>query len=251
MTEQEQKKSPSVRFKGRQIQQALKSQEPRLDIQIQAKMAMLQGRMKKQRTEELISTLNTIREEGLSNHKELMERLNEVKQEKNLAQEKIAAAEKKLENFTKLSKLLVIYNKYLPTAKQVENASFLQKKRLEVKFQTELSEFRRAEELLQKSNNLRDDLPSEKVIELVKNQQQQLKRLKDGLQHYESKLEQLDHVRLVVEELSQEPEALTVKNVSKDKQSLDDKIQRAKEQAEEQNKQRLGQRKEQNKELDR
>lgn len=56
------------------------------------------------------------------------------------------------------------------------------------------------------------------------------------MQQNQSKLEQLDHVRLVVEELSQETEALTVKNVSKDRQSLDDKIQRAKEQAEEKNK---------------
>lgn len=251
MTEQEQKKVPSVRFKGRQIQQAIQSQEPRLDVQIQSKMNMLQGRMKKLRTEELIGTLNTIREEGLSNPKKLTERLNEVKQEAQQAKEKIAAAEKKLETFSQLSKLLVIYNKYLPTAKQVENAGFLQKKRLEVKFQKELSEFKRAEELLQKSNNLRDDLPSEKVIELFKNQQQQLKRLKDGLKHYESKLEQLDHVRLVVEELSKEPESMTITKEPKRKPSLDDKIQKAQEQAEEQNKQRQAQRKTPNKGIDR
>ncbi|EIQ7064289.1 relaxase/mobilization nuclease domain-containing protein [Enterococcus faecalis] len=251
MTEQEQKKVPSVRFKGRQIQQAIQIQEPRLDVQIQAKMKMLQGRMKKLRTEELIGTLTTIREEGLSNPKQLTERLNEVKHEATIAKEKIAAAEKKLETFSQLSKLLVIYNKYLPTAKQVENAGFLQKKRLEAKFQKELSEFKRAEELLQKSNNLRDDLPYEKVIELFKNQQQQLKRLKDGLKHYENKLEQLDHVRLVVEELSQETETLTMVKEPKQKRSLEDKIQKAQEQAEEQNKQRQAQRKTPNKGIDR
>ncbi|EIZ3214087.1 relaxase/mobilization nuclease domain-containing protein [Listeria monocytogenes] len=251
MTEQEQKKIPSVRFKGRQIQQALQNEEPRLDIQIQSKMKMLQGRMKKLRTEELIGTLNTIREEGLNNPKQLTERLNEVKQEATLAKEKIVAAEKKLETLSQLSKLLVIYNKYLPTAKQVENAGFLQKKRLETKFQKELSEFKRAEELLQKSNNLRDDLPSEKVIALFKNQQQQLKRLTDSLKHYDSKLEQLDHVRLVVEELSQETESLTVTKEPKRKLSLDEKVQQAKKQAEEQNKQRQGQKNAPNKGFDR
>lgn len=251
MTEQEQKKIPSVRFKGRQIQQALQNEEPRLDIQIQSKMKMLQGRMKKLRTEELVGTLNTIREEGLNTPKQLTERLNEVKQEATLAKEKIAAAEKKLETLSQLSKLLVIYNKYLPTAKQVENAGFLQKKRLEVKFQKELSEFKRAEELLQKSNNLRDDLPSEKVIELFKNQQQQLKRLKDSLKHYDTKLEQLDHVRLVVEELSQETESLTVTKEPKRKLSFDEKVQQAQKQAEEQNKQRQGQKNAPNKGFDR
>lgn len=251
MTKQEQKKVPSVRFKGQQIQQALQAQEPRLDVQIQAKMNMLQGRMKKLRTEELIGTLNTIREEGLSNPKQLTDRLNEVKYEAQQAKEKIAAAEKKLETFSQLSKLLVIYNKYLPTAKQVENAGFLQKKRLEAKFQKELSEFKRAEELLQKSNNLREDLPPEKVIELFKNQKQQLKRLKDGLKHYENKLEQLDHVRLVVEELSREPESMTITKEHKRKRSLDAKIQKAQEQAKEQNRQRQEQWNTQNKGIDR
>lgn len=251
MTEQAQKKRPSVRFKGRQIQQALQAQEVRLDVQIQAKMTMLQGRMKKLRTEELIGTLNTIREEGLNNPKQLTERLDEVKHEAQQAKEKIATAEKKLETLSQLSKLLVIYHKYLPTARQVENAGLLQRKRLEVKFQKELSEFKRAEELLQKSNHLRDDLPSEKVVELFKNQQYQLKQLKNGLKHYEGKLEQLDHVRLVVEELSQESEPMMVANPPGQKRSLDDRIQQAKERAEEQNKQRQGQRNTHDKEITR
>ncbi|HFK0369725.1 TPA: relaxase/mobilization nuclease domain-containing protein [Listeria monocytogenes] len=243
LTSKETKKLPNVRFKGEHIKQALKSQETRLDLEIQAKMNLLQGRMKKLRTEELIETLNTIRDEKISNPVSLNDRLNEVKQVAQQAKEKIAEAEKKIVSLNQVSKLLIIYNKYLPTAQQVENASFIQKKRLEKKFEGELSEFKQAERLLRKSDNLRADLPTEKVIERLKNQQQQLKRLKDGLSYYETKLEKLERVKLVVDELAQKP------TVMAKKLSLDEKVDQAKKQSEEQN--NKNQRKTQGKETER
>lgn len=101
------------------LKQALKSQETRLDLEIKAKMNLLQGRMKKLRTEELIETLNTIRDEKITNPVSLNARLNEVKQVAQQAKERIAEADKKLVSLNQVSKLLISYNNYLPTAQQV------------------------------------------------------------------------------------------------------------------------------------
>lgn len=114
---------------------------------------------------------------------------------------------------------------------------------MEKKFESELTAFKQAERLLRKPGNVRADLPTDKVIERVKNQQQQLKRLKDGLAYYETKLEKLEHVKLVVDDLSQTP------TVMAKKRSFDEKVNQAKKQAEEENNKK--QRKTQGKEMER
>ncbi|MGG5333790.1 relaxase/mobilization nuclease domain-containing protein [Enterococcus sp. AZ163] len=201
-TQEQIRNNAAVRFKGQDVISELQKESKYLDVLIQPKMNMLRHRMQKMHTSALVETLNTFREEKIEKPSDLAQKLAAVHREKSAAQTKIDEIEKKITNYNNVAKLLVTYEKYLPIVKEIDGAGFLQKTKLEKQYESELRQFNLAEKKLTATNNLRTDMPKEKIIALAKNQEQQKKRLIDSFKYYEQQLEKLEDARLVLEEVT-------------------------------------------------
>lgn len=196
------KKVPKEKIVGSDLLLGLEKEIPLLDVYIKPKIDALQRRTQRGYTDELLTTLDTIREEKIASPSQLRTQLQKITNQKNEVKEKIKVIDGKIKNYNQVAKLLVTYENYLPIVSKLDDVPRREQKRLEKQYEKEIQQFRFAEKKLIATDNLRSDLTKEKIIEMAKNQTTQRKRLVESYKFYESKLDKIIAVQDTLDQLA-------------------------------------------------
>ena len=166
------------------------------------KIAALERRNTLSGTKALANTLLLMRQENINQHDDFDIRLSELQQQAQQIRGTIKEIEDKTSQYKKAAKYLIAFNQYLPVKQEASQQNPLFKKKFERQHESELQAFDYAAEQLEKLN-VNTNVDPEKVLALVKNQEEKGAELSASLKTVTEKLESIQDAKDIVREIQQ------------------------------------------------
>ncbi|MBC1890077.1 relaxase/mobilization nuclease domain-containing protein [Listeria booriae] len=194
------KKAPLLHIKGSDLIQLIETQTPSFELSLANKVNMMHGRQTLQGTKKLADMLLTIREEDIQGMKDVEMKIHALLGSVQGAREEIKKLETAIVEYNQVAKYLVAYNKYLPTKLEVDQSK-LKKAKLQHKFKGELASFHHAEKELEK-RGIHTNVDVDKVVQLVKSNQQTLQEIKHTMEEQNERLTYYRDMKQTIERIN-------------------------------------------------
>lgn len=194
------RKNPYEGIKGKKLMQIIEGARPMLDAHLKYKLDLHDRKLSLQETKQLEQQLSLLRRNRVKDIPDLLKRIDDLHTQKEITHEKISALEKKIAEYNTVAKYLLAYHNHYDKWLEAQKSSPDQKA-FKRKYSQELQIFNQARDELDK-RKLSPVIGSEKVVSLVKENQQQEKSLKNQLLVLDDKLSKYQSVKNLLTELN-------------------------------------------------
>lgn len=211
--DQASKKNELVNIIGDELINIIKNRDLNKDESLVNKIAAMERRTAIKDTKKLADTLLLMRHEKIHKIEDFDVKIDGLLRQASGIKDTIKEIDIKNEQYKSAVKYLLAYNKYLPI-KQEATKTF-NKKKYEKKYESELNAFNHAATQLEKYG-VNTNVDPDKVIALIKNQNERINELKNNLNEVENKIESFRDAQKVVKEVRLDKQKLEKEN-SKDR----------------------------------
>lgn len=199
-------------MKGARLSQLLEDSLPTLDVAIANKLQFALRQSSVAEAKRMADQLALLRHSKIHNVAELSGHIDELINQLKETKEDVVRVENKVAEYNQVAKYLVAYHNYLPYMEEVQSSS-LQAALLKRKYSKEIEMFHVAQAALDERGIYKDVEP-EKVVDLVKENQAQLKQLQQKVDRLEVSVKEYKDAELLVRQATRKQEKEKEKNRS-------------------------------------
>lgn len=196
----EPEKATQENIKGRSIIEILKGREVNENSSLLKKIRSLERKMSVNDTKALAETLLLLRRENILKASDFDLKIDELKDQCKEIKNTVKVVESKNEQYKEAAKYLLAFNKYLPIKLEYDKQNVLTKKGFYTKNESELLAFEHASKQLDKLG-VNSNVDPDKVIELVKQQTNQISELQKDLKKADAKIDEMKKAKEIVQQI--------------------------------------------------
>jgi len=168
-------------------------------------------------TKELANMLVLLRHETISKLSDFEIRIDTLKAQSRVIKGDMKQLEGKNAQYKEAAKYLVSYNKYLPIKQQNDKQSIFTKKGFNSRHESELLAFEHASKQLEKMS-INTTVNPEKIVELVKQQTDQISELQAHYKQTDSRIDELRKAQQMVQKIIKPQQEEPNKGIKKERQ---------------------------------
>ncbi|SJZ46695.1 Relaxase/Mobilisation nuclease domain-containing protein [Pilibacter termitis] len=196
------RKPPMEHIKGADLLKLLKSQSGVLDVKMTRKIRYANRKATLSQTNEYATQLEFLRKHAIHNVPELNQKIERRVENIQQLREKLLLLKEKIGEYNTVSKFLVAVNEYSFILEELQSP-FANKTEIRKQYHQELSIYNQAIKELEK-RGLSSTIATEKVVDLIKENQLHEKELRQELRQQEQQLQDFQHIKEVLVELREE-----------------------------------------------
>jgi hypothetical protein len=196
------RKPPMEHIKGADLLKLLKSQSGVLDVKMTRKIRYANRKATLSQTNEYATQLEFLRKHAIHNVPELNQEIERRVENIQQLRQKLLLLKEKIGEYNTVSKFLVAVNEYSFILEELQSP-FANKTEIRKQYHQELSIYNRAIKELE-NRGLSSTIATEKVVDLIKENQLHEKELRQELRQQEQQLQDFQHIKEVLVELREE-----------------------------------------------